>query len=46
MLKRSDSAFERAVALDPNLILAAGQLITNRADRGEIGTPMRSNSIG
>src|ERR1017187_8307686 len=38
MFKRSDSAFERAVALDPNLILAAGQLITNRADRGEIGS--------
>jgi tetratricopeptide (TPR) repeat protein len=38
MLKRSDSAFERAVALDPNLILAAGQLITNRADRGELGS--------
>jgi serine/threonine protein kinase len=36
MLKRSDSAFERALALDPNLILAAGQLITNRTDRGEI----------
>jgi eukaryotic-like serine/threonine-protein kinase len=38
MLKRSDSAFEHAVALDPNLILAAGQLITNRTDRGEIGS--------
>jgi serine/threonine protein kinase len=38
MLRRSDSAFERAIALDPNLILAAGQLITNRADRGEIGS--------
>jgi eukaryotic-like serine/threonine-protein kinase len=38
MFKRSDSAFERAITLDPNLILAAGQLITNRADRGEIGT--------
>src|SRR5438552_2925643 len=37
MLKRSDSALERAVALDPNLILAAAQLITNRAERGEIG---------
>ncbi len=37
MFKRSDSAFERAITLDPNLILAAGQLITNRADRGEIG---------
>jgi len=38
MFKRSDSAFERAIALDPNLILAAGQLITNRADRGEVGS--------
>jgi hypothetical protein len=38
MFRRSDSAFERAIALDPNLILAAGQLITNRADRGEIGS--------
>jgi eukaryotic-like serine/threonine-protein kinase len=37
MLKRSDSAFERVLALDPNLTLAAGQLITNRADRGEVG---------
>jgi DNA-binding winged helix-turn-helix (wHTH) protein/TolB-like protein len=38
MLKRSDSAFERALALDPNLISAAGALITNQADRGNIGT--------
>src|SRR5439155_6214361 len=37
MVKRSDSAYERAIALDPNLILAAAQLITNRAERGEIG---------
>ena len=37
MLKRSDSAFERALALDPNLISAAGALITNQADRGNIG---------
>jgi eukaryotic-like serine/threonine-protein kinase len=37
MLKRSDSAMERALALDPNLTDAAGQLITNRAERGEIG---------
>jgi len=41
MLKRSDSAFERALTLDPNLILAASQLITNRADRGEIGSAYR-----
>ena len=38
MLKRSDSAFERALALDPNLISAAGALITNQTDRGNIGT--------
>jgi DNA-binding winged helix-turn-helix (wHTH) protein/TolB-like protein len=37
MLKRSDSAFERALALDPNLISAAGALITNQTDRGNIG---------
>ncbi len=37
MLKRSDSAFERALALDPNLISAAGSLITNQMDRGNIG---------
>jgi len=36
MLKRSDSALERALALDPNLIPAAGQLITNQMDRGDI----------
>ena len=36
MLKRSDSAVERAVALDPNLIDAVGQLITNLTDRGEL----------
>ena len=37
MLKRSDSAYERALALDPNLILAASQLLSNRAERGEVG---------
>jgi TolB-like protein len=37
MLSRSDSAFERALALDPNLISAAGALITNQMDRGNIG---------
>jgi len=37
MLKRSDSALERALALDPNLTSAAGQLITNQMDRGDIG---------
>ena len=36
MFKRSNSAYERALALDPNLPLAASQLITNRAERGEL----------
>ena len=37
MLKRSNSAFERAIALDPNLTSATGWLITNRVDEGEVG---------
>ena len=37
MLKRSDLAFERASTLDPKLISAAGGLITNQMDRGNIG---------
>jgi len=37
MLKRSDSAMERALALDSNLISAAAQLITNQMDRGDLG---------
>ena len=37
MLDRSDLADERALALDPNLIDAAAQLIIDRTDRGEIG---------
>jgi eukaryotic-like serine/threonine-protein kinase len=32
----SNNAFERALALDPNLVSAAGQLITSRVERGEI----------
>src|SRR5262249_55744418 len=36
MLKRSDAAYERALGLDPNSIMAAGQLITNRVERGEL----------
>jgi serine/threonine protein kinase/TolB-like protein len=34
--QKSNAAFERALALDPNLIGAASQLITNRVERGEI----------
>ncbi len=37
MLRQSDSAFQRALALDPDLISAAGALITNQSDRGNIG---------
>jgi DNA-binding winged helix-turn-helix (wHTH) protein/TolB-like protein/tetratricopeptide (TPR) repeat protein len=36
ILKRSDEAFQRALALDPNLVSAAGALITNQADRGNL----------
>jgi TolB-like protein/predicted Ser/Thr protein kinase len=36
MLERSNAAYERALALDPNFMLAAGQLISNRADHGEL----------
>jgi len=35
--QRATAAFQRALALDPNRIVAAGQLITNRVERGELG---------
>ncbi len=37
MFQRSNAAFERAIALDPNRMLAASHLITNRVERGELG---------
>ena len=37
MFQRSNKACERALELDPNRIVAAGQLITNRVERGELG---------
>jgi len=37
MFQLSNSACERAIAQDPNLTVAAGQLITNRVERGELG---------
>jgi TolB-like protein/class 3 adenylate cyclase len=37
MLERSASATERALALDPNFIDAAAELIVNRAEEGELG---------
>jgi serine/threonine protein kinase len=37
MFQRSNKASERALELDPNRVVAAGQLITNRVERGELG---------
>jgi len=34
--QKSNSAYERALALDPNLVFAAGNLIINRVERGEL----------
>lgn len=46
MYQRADSAFERALALDPNLMLAAGQLTTSRADAGDLeGAYRQAESI-
>jgi serine/threonine protein kinase/TolB-like protein len=35
--QKSNAAYERALALDPNRMFASGQLITNRTERGELG---------
>jgi TolB-like protein len=37
MFQRSTAAYGRALALDPGYSEAAGQLITNRVERGELG---------
>jgi TolB-like protein len=37
MFQKSDAAYERALALDPNLSAAAGNLIVNRVERAELG---------
>ncbi len=37
IFQRSNSAYERALALDPNRELAASNLIVNRVERGELG---------
>src|SRR5437588_10334593 len=44
MFGRAESAFERALALDPNLVLAAGQLTTARADSGDHCRPVKSRT--
>jgi len=45
MFQRSTQAFERAVALDPNRVVSAGQLITHRAERGELGRAYQSAQL-
>jgi tetratricopeptide (TPR) repeat protein len=37
IFQRSNSAYERAISLDPNRVMAASSLITNRVERGELG---------
>ena len=37
MFQRSNSAYERALSLDPNRMAAASDLITNRVERGDLG---------
>ena len=37
IFQRSNVAYERAVTLDPNRVMAASNLITNRVERGELG---------
>jgi tetratricopeptide (TPR) repeat protein len=36
IFQRSNNSYERALALDPNRMVAAGQLINNRVERGEL----------
>jgi serine/threonine protein kinase/tetratricopeptide (TPR) repeat protein len=36
MFQKSNTALERALALDPNLTIALGQRIANRTERGEV----------
>jgi serine/threonine protein kinase len=37
MFQRANAAYERAIALDPNRVMAASQLITLRVERGALG---------
>jgi tetratricopeptide (TPR) repeat protein len=39
--QRSNAALERAIALDPNFVQAAGALITNRVERSELAKAYR-----
>jgi eukaryotic-like serine/threonine-protein kinase len=42
VFQRSNSSYERALTLDPNRMLAAGQSITNRVERGELAKAYES----
>jgi len=37
VFQKSNSAYERAISLDPNRLMAASNLITNRVERGDLG---------
>jgi serine/threonine protein kinase len=41
VIQRSNEALERALTLDPNLVLAAGQLVVNHVERREPGKALR-----
>jgi serine/threonine protein kinase len=42
VFQRSNAAYERALTLDANRMIAAGQLITNRVERGELAKAYQS----
>jgi len=43
--QKSNADYERALSLDPNLVFAAGQLITNRVERGELAKAYQEASV-
>ena len=45
MFQRSNKACERAIELDPNRVVAAGQLIENRVERGELGKAYQAAQV-
>jgi eukaryotic-like serine/threonine-protein kinase len=42
VFQKSNAAYEHALALDPNLVVAASWLIENRVERGELGRAYQS----
>lgn len=43
--EKSNADYERALSLDPNLVFAAGQLITNRVERGELAKAYQEATV-